>query len=73
MMRTQISLDRDEYLLAKKEARRRGVSLAEFFRQALRRALPPRRKDRWMRFCGLIQSGNPHSSQQVDPVYDEKE
>jgi hypothetical protein len=73
MIRTQISLDRDEYLLAKKEAKRHGVSVAEYFRRALRRVLPLDRKKSWMRFCGLIESGNPKSSQEIDSIYDEKE
>lgn len=73
MIRTQISIGKEEYNLAKKEARTQGISLAEFFRRALRRALPVNRKKKWMRFAGMVESGNPRSSQEIDQVYDEKE
>lgn len=73
MIRTQISLDRDEYLLAKKEAKRQGVSLAEYFRRALRRILPVDRGKPWMKYAGMVNSGNPRSSQEIDWIYDEKE
>ncbi len=73
MIRTQISLPQEDYEAAKKEARQQGVSLAEYFRRALRRAMPAKRQDRWMRFCGMVESGNHHSSRDIDSVYDEKD
>lgn len=73
MIRTQISLERDEYLLAKKEAKRQGVSLAEYFRRALRRVLPVDRAKPWMKYAGMVNSGNPQSSQEIDWIYDEKD
>ena len=68
MMRTQISLQKKEYELAKKEARRLGISLAEFFRRALRAYLPLDRKKPWMRYCGFVESGDPDSSRKIDEV-----
>ena len=68
MMRTQISLDKDEYLLAKKGARALGISVAEFVRRAVRQALPTPGKGAWMRYAGLVESGDPHSSQSVDEL-----
>ncbi len=68
MIRTQISLTKLEYLLAKKEAKRLGVSLAEFFRRSLRLLLPTQNKTPWMHYCGLIESGHPQSSQEIDDV-----
>lgn len=73
MIRTQVSLSPQEYDAAKKEAKQQGISLAEFFRRALRRALPMPGNKPWMRFCGLVESGNPNSSQEVDSIYDEKD
>ncbi len=68
MIRTQISLDRTEYLLVKKEARLRGISIAEFVRQSLRNQLPASSDAPWMRYAGFIESGDPHSSQSIDEL-----
>jgi len=70
MIRTQISLDEQAYRAAKAEARRQGISLAEFLRRAVRLALPARGKsDRpWMRYAGAVASGDPDASQSVDAV-----
>ena len=37
MIRTQVSLDKQDYALAKKEAKALGISLAELVRRAVRR------------------------------------
>jgi hypothetical protein len=42
MLRTQISLDENEYDLAKMQAKALGISLSEFIRQAVREQLPTR-------------------------------
>ena len=68
MVRTQISLDEREYALAKKEAEALGISVAEFVRRAIRRVLPPSGKAAWMRYAGLVESGNPRSSQSIDEI-----
>lgn len=68
MIRTQISLEKHEYALAKKEAESLGISVAEFVRRALRDALPPRGEGPWMKFAGFVETGNPRSSQTVDEV-----
>ena len=68
MIRTQISLDAQDYALAKKEAEALGISVAEFVRRAIRRMLPPSRKEVWMRYAGLVESGNPRSSQSIDEI-----
>ena len=74
MIRTQISLDEREYSLAKKQAQALGISVAEFVRRALREALPTPGQGAWMKFAGLVESGNPNSSQSVDElVYGHKE
>ena len=68
MIRTQISLDQQAYREAKAEARRQGISFAEFLRRAVRLALPARgRTDRpWMQYAGAVASGDPDASRSVD-------
>lgn len=74
MIRTQISLSDTEYRLAKKEAKKIGVSLAEFFRRALSLVLPAKQDKPWMRHIGFVESGDPKSSQKIDEViYGHKE
>ncbi|HTS65649.1 MAG TPA: ribbon-helix-helix protein, CopG family [Candidatus Acidoferrales bacterium] len=74
MIRTQISLDRQEYILAKKEAAALGISVAELMRRALRNALPARQEAPWMRFAGFVESGDRRSSRSIDElVYGSKD
>jgi hypothetical protein len=61
-------LTRDEYLSAKREAKRLGISLAELLRRSLRAILPADRDRPWMRYAGLVTSGDPRSSQRIDDV-----
>jgi hypothetical protein len=68
MIRTQISLTEAEYAAAKLEAERLGISLAELLRRSLRGIVPPGDQPAWMRFAGMVSSGNPESSQQVDDI-----
>ena len=68
MIRTQISLSEEEYEAAKLEAERLGISLAEMLRRSLRSLLPADDKTPWMRFGGMIESGDPRSSQRIDEV-----
>lgn len=68
MIRTQISLDKREYALVKKEAAALGISIAELVRRALRQALPEDHQAPWMRYAGFVESGDPNSSQSVDEV-----
>ena len=68
MIRTQVSLDRQDYALAKKEAKALGISVAEFVRRAVRRMLPASDEAPWMRYAGLVESGNARSSQAIDDI-----
>jgi hypothetical protein len=71
MLRTQVSLDEHDYNAAKKEAVALGISVAEYVRRAIRRALPgPRLPEQpeWMRYAGLVESGNRKSSQSIDEI-----
>jgi hypothetical protein len=74
MIRTQISLDKLEYELARREAKAIGISVAEFVRRAVRSHLPARGQAPWMRYAGFVESGDPNSSQSIDDlVYGSKD
>lgn len=68
MIRTQVSLSEEEYSAAKREAKRLGISLAELLRRSLRGLLPADDSKPWMRYAGMVDSGDPHSSQRIDDV-----
>lgn len=68
MIRTQISLSEKEYEAAKREARRLGISLAELLRRSLRTLLPIDDSKPWMRYGGMIESGDPSASQRIDEI-----
>jgi hypothetical protein len=73
MIRTQVSLSPDEYQAAKAEAKRLGISLAELLRRSLRSMLPVDESAPWMRYAGMIETGDPESSRRIDEiVYGEK-
>jgi hypothetical protein len=68
MIRTQISLSEEEYEAAKQEARRLGISLAELLRRSLRGILPIDESKPWMRYAGMVESGDPEASRTLDEV-----
>ena len=68
MIRTQVSLSEAEYEEAKREAQRLGISQAELLRRSLRAILPVDESRPWMRYAGMVETGDPHSSQRVDDI-----
>lgn len=68
MIRTQVSLSQEEYEAAKREAERLGISLAELLRRSLRTLLPANSDKAWMRYAGLVESGDSQSSRNIDDV-----
>lgn len=68
MIRTQVSLTEEEYAAAKAEAKRLGISLAELLRRSLRSLLPADESKPWMRYAGMVESGDPQSSRTIDEV-----
>jgi hypothetical protein len=68
MIRTQISLSERDYAAAKNEARRLGISLAELLRRSIQTVLPADEARPWMRYAGMVESGDPRSSQRIDDV-----
>lgn len=68
MVRTQVSLNEEEYEAAKREAGRLGISFAELVRRSLRQLLPVDESKPWMRFAGMVESGDPEASRRIDEV-----
>ena len=68
MTRTQISLADHEYHAAKREAARLGISLAELLRRSLRTILPADESKPWMRYAGMVETGDRQASQKIDEV-----
>lgn len=68
MIRTQISLSEEEYAAAKRESERLGISMAELLRRSLRGMLPVDESKPWMRYAGMIESGDAQSSQRIDEI-----
>lgn len=56
--------------MAKREAARLGISLAELFRRSLRQVLPVDESKPWMRYAGMIESGDAQSSRSIDEIID---
>ena len=74
MVRTQVSLTEQEYDAAKREAARLGISLAALLRQSLRALLPVDSAKPWMRYAGMIETGDPNASRSIDDiVYGQKD
>ena len=68
MIRTQVSLSEAEYRAAKREAAQLGISLAELLRRSLRAVVPSDESKPWMRYAGMVETGDPHSSSQADEI-----
>ena len=68
MIRTQISLSKEEYQAAKAEAARLGISLAELLRRSVRQLLPADETRPWMRYAGMVETGEKDASQKIDEI-----
>lgn len=68
MIRTQVSLSEDDYKAAKEEAQRLGISLAELLRRSLRTMLPVNEEKPWMRYAGMVETGDAESSRRIDEI-----
>ena len=68
MIRTQVSLSPEEMRAARAEAKRLGISLAELLRRSLRTLLPVDGAQPWMRYAGMIESGDAEASRRIDDV-----
>ncbi|MFH0350932.1 MAG: hypothetical protein ACHBMF_03225, partial [Chromatiales bacterium] len=61
-------LTEPEYSAAKREAERLGISLAELLRRSLRTMIPADEAKPWMRYAGMVESGDARSSRNIDDV-----
>ena len=68
MIRMRLELTNKEYYTAKREAARLGISLVELLRRSLRTALPVNDTKPWMRYAGMVQSGDSASSRHIDDL-----
>ena len=68
MIRTQVSLSEAEYRAVKREAARLGISLAELLRRSLRTLISGDESKPWMRFAGVVETGDPRSSTRINEV-----
>ena len=68
MVRTQVSLSEREYEAAKAEAARLGISLAELLRRSLRHIIPADDSKPWMRYAGMVETGEKDASQKIDTI-----
>lgn len=74
MIRVQTRLSEREYDAAKCEAKRLGISIAELMRRSLRTLLPADESKPWMRYAGMIATGDPRAFQKIDDiVYGQKD
>ena len=68
MIRTQVSLEPEAYAAAKKQAAAEGISVAEFVRRAVRDRLPLDDSRPWMKYAGMVETGDPNSSMTIDDI-----
>jgi hypothetical protein len=68
MIRAQTSRDDRAYCKGTKQARKLGISLAKFVRRTVREVFPKRGQGPWMRYAGLVETGNARSSQSIDEI-----
>ena len=68
MIRTQISLSEQEYEAAKREAEKLGISFAELLRRSLRSMIPSDESKPWMRYAGMVETGDRRASERIDEV-----
>ena len=74
MIRIRVNLSEKVYEAAKREARRLGVSISELIRRSLRTLLPADESRPWMRYAGMINTGDRSASQKIDDiVYGQKD
>ena len=66
MIRTEITLEKHEYELARKEARALGISVAEFVRRTIRDKLAATGQRPWMRFAGMVDARDRDATGSID-------
>jgi hypothetical protein len=54
--------------IVKREVKAAGRSVAEYVRRTIRQVLSVRTDAPWMRYAGIVESGNGRSSQSIDDI-----
>ncbi len=54
--------------MVKREAKQLGISMAALLRRSLLTMIPVDHSKPWMRYAGMVESGDPRSSQKIDEV-----
>ena len=57
------------HALTKKAAKALAISVAEFVRRAVRESLPISEGPSWMRYAGIVESGDAHSISSIDEIF----
>jgi hypothetical protein len=68
MIRISVRFDLQEHSRAQEEAEALGISVAEFVRRAVRDKLRISCDQPWMRYAGMVESGDAHSSTSIDEI-----
>ena len=68
MIRTQVSMSEEEYRAAKRRQSDSVSRSQSCCGSSLRNVLPADESAPWMRYAGMIESGDPHSSQRIDEI-----
>ena len=68
MIQTHVKFSKREFAAVKREAARLGLGVDEFLRRSVRDLLPVDPSKPWMRFAGMIESGDRRSSRRIDEV-----
>ena len=68
MIRISVRFDLQEHSRAQGEAEALGISVAEFVRRAVRDRLRISSDQLWMRYAGMVESGDAHFSTSIDEI-----
>ena len=68
MKRTEIDRTERDYDVLQREASRLGISTGEYLRLAVQGKLAEMDRAPWMRYAGLVASGDAQSSRSIDDV-----
>ena len=68
MAEVHVRLSDAKHNAAKRKVARLGISLAELLRRSLRAMIRVDEPKPWMRYAGMVDTGDPQSSQKIDEV-----
>lgn len=68
MVRVKIDLTDEEYNATRRESEILGISIEELIRRLLQCSLFEASSKPWMRFAGMVESGDAKSSQEINSI-----